>query len=333
MKAMVLAAGLGTRLRPLTDVFSKPMVPLVGRPCMEHTIRLLKKHGFEDIIVNLHHRPEKIKEHFGDGSQFGLKITYSYEKELLGTAGALKKVAGFFAGETVLIISGDALTDINLEDFYRHHKEQKAVATLALKTVDDPTQYGVVLLKEERIVAFQEKPDREEAVSNLANTGIYLFEPGIFEHIPAKTFFDFGKQVFPHLLQVNIKMSGYETSGYWCDIGDPAVYRQAHEDILAGRVKVDIPGKETQPGIWCGKDVLIDQGAELEAPLFLGEGCVIAKDVLIYGPTVIGSRCRLGTGAVIKKSILWDDMHINPGTTIDGRIVYQLRRGNPLWLP
>ncbi len=327
MKAMVLAAGLGTRLRPLTDVFSKPMVPLVGRPCMEHTIRLLQKHGFEDVIVNLHHRPEKIKEHFGDGARFGLRISYSYEKELLGTAGALKKVADFFAGETVLIVSGDALTDINLEDFYCYHKEQKPVATLALKTVDDPTQYGVVLLKEKRIVAFQEKPDRGEAVSNLANTGIYLFDPEIFEHIPAKTFFDFGKQVFPHLLKENVKMSGYEMSGYWCDIGSPAVYQQAHEDILTGRVKVDIPGKETRAGIWCGKDVSIDQAAVLEAPLFLGDGCVIAKDVFVCGPTVIGSRCRVGTGAVIKKSILWDDMHIHPRTTVDGRILY-MPKGN-----
>ncbi len=323
MRAMVLAAGLGTRLRPLTDMFSKPMVPLVGRPCMEHTIRLLKKHSFEDVIVNLHHRPEKIKEHFGDGSRFGLRISYSYEKELLGTAGALKKVADFFTGETVLIVSGDALTDINLEDFYLYHKERKAVATLALKTVEDPTQYGVVLLKEKDIVAFQEKPDQGEAISNLANTGIYFFEREIFEHIPAEAFFDFGKQVFPHFLQTNIKMSGYEMSGYWCDIGSPAVYQQAHEDILTGRVKVAIPGKEIRPGIWCGKDVFIDKEVVLKAPLFLGDGCVIAKDVFICGPTVIGSRCHIGTGAVIKKSILWDDVHINPGTNIEDRILLQ----------
>jgi len=176
---------------------------------MEHAVRLLKTHGFDDIIVNLHYMPEKIKGYFGDGSDFGVKITYSYEEQLLGTAGGLKKVEDFFAEEPVLIVSGDALTDINLTEFYEHHKEQGGIATLALKQVTDPSQYGVVVREGERIKSFQEKPKKEEAISTLANTGIYLFAPEIFDHIPAESFYDFGKQVFQELLEKGEKMVGY----------------------------------------------------------------------------------------------------------------------------
>ncbi|MDO9573354.1 MAG: NDP-sugar synthase [Candidatus Contubernalis sp.] len=321
---MILAAGLGTRLRPLTNVVSKPMVQLAGRPCLEHTVRLLKKYGVKEIMVNAHYLPEQIYEHFGDGTSFGVHMNYSYEKELMGTAGGLKKVAEFFEDETVLIISGDGLTDINIRDFYRFHKEKGCIATLGLKEVDNPEQYGVVQLNEDLTInTFQEKPKLEEAVSNLANTGIYLFEPEVFEYIPKDTFYDFGKQLFPEFVENRIKMAGYQTEGYWCDIGDLAVYREAHFDILMGRVKVDIPGKKLGDNIWIGNGTQLHPESRIQGPVVLRDNCIIEKDVQIYGPAVVGKNTVVKQGAVIKRSILWDDVCVGEGLTLTDTIVAQ----------
>lgn len=307
MKAMILAAGLGTRLRPLTNIIPKPMLPLAGRPCMEYTIRLLKKYGVTDIMVNIHYLPEKITDYFGSGLDFGVNINYSLEKELLGTAGGLKKVQNFFQSSPVLIISGDGLTDINLSDFFEFHKKSKAIATLALKKVGDPQQYGVVKLKENaEIAVFQEKPKREEAISNFANTGIYLFQPEIFDHIPQNTFYDFGKQVFPELLEKGIPLAGFLMEGYWCDIGDLDIYREAHYDLLMGLVEAEIPGKKGGKNTWVGKEVNIHPDVTLAGPLFIGNHCVIKKGAKIYGPAAIGNGSILQEGAFIKRSILWD---------------------------
>ena len=256
LKAMILAAGLGTRLRPLTNTVSKPMVNMAGRPCMEHAVRLLAKHGVRDIMVNLHYKPEYIQEHFKTGIELGVDIHYSYEKVLMGTAGGLKRVQAFFGDEPVLIISGDALTDLNLAEFYRFHKENGGIATLALKRVADPTQYGVVVRDRNRISLFQEKPIRDEAISNLANTGIYLFKPEIFNHIPADTFYDFGKQVFPELLAKGETICGYVMHEYWCDVGDLGVYKEAHYDMLTGFVNVNLPGK-CYHNVWLGNRVSV----------------------------------------------------------------------------
>lgn len=204
-KAMVLAAGLGTRLKPLTDLISKPMAPIVNKPVMEHIIELLKMHGYTDIVCNLHYYPEAIKDYFGDGSRWGINISYSYEEFLMGTAGGVKNVEGFLEGNAFLIISGDALTDIDLEMVMQFHKEKGGIATLVLTEVEDPSQYGVVLIDEKNtITGFQEKPLPGEEKSNLANSGIYVFESDIFNYIPAKSFYDFGKNVFPDLLKKQI---------------------------------------------------------------------------------------------------------------------------------
>ena len=321
MKAMILAAGLGTRLRPLTNVISKPMVQLAGRPCMEYAIRLLKKHGVEDIMVNLHYYPEVIQEYFKEGTDFGVNISYSYEKELLGTAGGLKKVEDFFSGDTVLIISGDGLTDINITDFYNFHKEQGCIASLALKKVEDPEQYGVVKLKGSTIEVFQEKPKKEEAISHLANTGIYLFEPEVFDYIPANSFYDFGKQLFPEFVEKKIIMSGYQMEGYWCDIGDLEVYREAHYDILLGMVDVEVPGKKLGGNIWIGDGIRVHPDSKIAGPVILGDYCVVEKGVQIYGPSVIGKNTVLTRGAVVKRSILWDDVSVGEGISLTDVIV------------
>lgn len=316
MKAMILAAGLGTRLRPLTNSVSKPMVPMAGRPCMEHTVRLLQKAGFKDIVVNLHYLPEQVQEFFGDGSRFGVRMTYSYEKELLGTAGGFKRVEEFFGGETALVISGDALTDIDLTRFLAFHRECGGLATLALKRVSDPTQYGVVVLEKNRVSRFQEKPKKEEAISNLANTGIYLFEPGIFRLIPADTFFDFARDVFPLLLERGDGLHGYATDGYWCDVGSLDVYRQANYDILAGAVNVEPTGRRRAGDLWLGENVSIHQGAEIIGPVVLGNNCVVSAGAQILGPAVLGDNVVVGEGAVIKRGILWDNVKVGKGAGI-----------------
>jgi mannose-1-phosphate guanylyltransferase len=314
MKAMILAAGLGTRLRPLTNVVSKPMVQMANRPCMEHAVRLLAKHNVTDIIVNLHYMPEIIQEHFGDGNRFGVHITYSYEKELLGTAGGFKKVQQFFGNDSALIISGDALTDINLDTYHRFHKENGGIATLALKQVADPTEYGVVIRENNRVVRFQEKPKKEEAISQLANTGIYLFQPEIFSHIPADTFYDFGRQVFPELLAGGEIINGYVMGEYWCDVGDLRVYREAHFDMLTGVVNVALPGKRFG-NIHQGDRVSIHPDTTLVGPIVLGNNCTIHEGARIFGPVILGDNTEIGKNAVIKRCILWD--HVIVGAQAD----------------
>ena len=321
IKAMILAAGLGTRLRPLTNTVSKPMVEMANRPCMEHAVRLLAKYGVKDIIVNLHYMPEVIKDHFGDGSAFNVNITYSYEKELMGTAGGFKRVQQFFGNEPALIISGDALTDINLDQLYRFHQENEGIATLALKQVADPTQYGVVVRNNHTITQFQEKPKIEDAISNLANTGIYLFDTKIFNHIPADTFYDFGKQVFPELLAKGEKVCGYVMSEYWCDVGDLAVYREAHYDMLTGVVQVELPGKALPPNLWLGDQVSIHPNTTIVGPVLLGNNCTIKEGAQIYGPVVLGDQAVVGKDAFIKRSILWDHVRIGDNADLTDTII------------
>ncbi|NMA91764.1 MAG: NDP-sugar synthase [Firmicutes bacterium] len=324
MKAMVLAAGLGSRLRPLTNHVSKPMVRLAGRPCLEHIVRLLRQYDFKDLIVNLHYKPEMIRNYFGPGEKFGLSIRYSYEEELLGTAGGVKKVERYFGGESLLIISGDALTDINLEQFYRYHREKGAPATLALKEVADPTRYGVVTTDDNGLItAFQEKPSREEAISNLANTGIYLFEPAIFNYIPAGSFFDFGRDLFPLLLKKGEKIAGYTMSGYWCDIGNLEVYREAHYDMLNGLVKVKIPGKRFGSNIWLGRQPDIDPSTRIVGPAVIGDRCRIEREARIYGPVVLGEETVIGEGAVIKRGVFWERVQVGKRSRLIDCIVGQ----------
>ena len=317
MRAMVLAAGLGTRLRPLTNYVSKPMVQMAGKPCLEHTLSLLHRYGFKDLVINLHYKPELIREYFRSGRDFGVRITYSLEKELLGTAGGMKQVEPFFGGKTVLVISGDALTDLNLLQFYRFHKERGTLATLALKKVADPTKYGVVTLNERKeITAFQEKPAADEAISNLANTGIYLFEPAIFNYIPQDSFSDFGRQIFPLLLERGEPVGGYPMREYWCDIGDLGVYREAHYDMLTGLVEVVIPGKRFESNIWLGRRPDIHPLATIVGPVVLGDDCVIEKKAQVFGPVALGRKTVVGEGAVIKRGIYWNGARIGPGAQL-----------------
>ncbi len=322
-KAMVLAAGLGTRLRPLTDLISKPMAPIANRPVMEHIIKLLAKHGFRDIVCNLHYFPDEIKNHFGDGSKWGVNIVYSFEEKLLGTAGGVRKVEDFFQGQAFLVISGDALTDIDLSNAYDFHKEKKGIATLVLTEVEDTTQFGVVILDEnKRIKGFQEKPLSGEARSNLANSGIYFFEPDIFKYMPPKgQFYDFGKNLFPDLLEKDIPYYGYKHNRYWNDVGSLDEYQQGNFDSLEGKVKVDIPGKMIKNDVWIGRNCKIEEEVIIIPPVCIGDNCTIKKGAKLYGPKILGNNTTVDERAILYRGIKWGSGYVGKDASLIGAII------------
>ena len=322
MKAMVLAAGLGTRLRPLTGSISKPMVPIVNRPVMYHILSLVKKHGFDKAVANLHYHPHAITNYFGRGQSIGIELRYSLEPKLLGTAGGVKNVENFLGDGSFLVISGDALTDLDLTRLARQHQEAGGIASLALKRVKDPSRFGVVIQGENnRIAGFQEKPPPGEELSNLCNCGIYIFEPEIFDYIPEKSFYDFGKQVFPDLVARGIPFYGFEIDGYWNDVGSLAQYRIGNFDALTGQVKVEIPGEEILPGIHVGKGTYISKTARLEPPVLLGDYCRVGEGASLIGPLTVGDHSVIEAGASLEGVIKWRAAQTGAGAQVTGGII------------
>lgn len=323
---MILAAGVGSRLEPLTCNTPKPMVPIANRPAMEHILALLARHGFSQVTANLWYLPERITNYFGDGQGFGVQLSYSREKELLGTAGGVKAVQAFF-DDTFLVIAGDALTDIDLTEMLAFHRERKALATIALRPVDDPTHFGVVVTDAEgRITGFQEKPSRESALSLLANTGIYLFEREVLDLIPAGAFYDFGKNLFPELVARNAAFYGYKMSGYWCDVGTLGQYRLAHQDVLRGECAVFTPGvvvPTAEEPLAIGPDVEIDPTAVVQGRVLIGSGSKIGPGAHIVGDVVIGERCRIDAGAQLDTCVVWSGAAIGEEARVANCVVGQ----------
>ena len=299
MKAMVLAAGLGTRLRPLTFEIPRPMVPVLDRPVMAHIVDRLPRHGFDELVANLHYFPDAVRGYFGD------RIEYRYEEELLGTAGGVRNVADFFGDDPVVVISGDALTDVDLNALVERHRQAGGIATLTVKKVDDTREYGVVIHDSEgRIQGFQEKPDPAEALSHLGNCGIYCFSPEIFDYFPDAPFADWANDVFPALLDNDVPFHVHETKEYWNDVGSLAELRQGTWDALEGRLNIEVTGKpEDDPPVWMGKDV--DLGS----------------DVRLMGPVAIGDGCRIGDGAALRDTIVFPGTEVAPGTIAIGAII------------
>jgi NDP-sugar pyrophosphorylase family protein len=322
VRTYLMAAGLGTRLYPLTGLTSKPMVPILNRPVMEHLLHLLRRHGVTEVAANLHYHPDKIRTYFGDGSEWGIELRYNLEEHLLGTAGGADAFREFLAGSTFLVMSGDGLTDVDLTAFLAAHKASGGVATMAVKEVDDPSLYGVVVHDDAmRVVGFQEKPAREEALSALCNCGIYAFEPRIFDFIPAGAFVDWAKDVFPALLARDLPFHCWELTGYWNDVGNIEQYRLGNFDALLGRVKLEMPGREVAPRVWVGEGTQIEPGARLESPLLLGAGCLVEAEAELIGPLIVGDGCVIERGAVLEGVIQWDGVKAGRGSRLAGSIL------------
>lgn len=322
VRAYLMAAGLGTRLYPLTGLTSKPMVPILNRPVMEHLLRLLLHHGVTEIAANLHYHPEKIRAHFDDGSRFGVGLRYHLEEHLLGTAGGADAFREFLSGSTFLVLSGDGLTDVDLTAFLAAHKASGGIATMAVKQVDDPSLYGVVVHDDAmRVVGFQEKPSRAEALSTLCNCGIYAFEPEIFDYLAPGAFVDWAKDVFPALLDDGRPFHCWELTTYWNDVGNIEQYRLSNFDALLGRVQLDVPGHQVSPRVWAGQGTEIEPGARLEAPILLGAGCLVEAGAELIGPLIIGDGCVVERGAVLEGVIHWDGTKAGRGSRLAGGIL------------
>ncbi|HBT84072.1 MAG TPA: phosphoglucomutase, partial [Desulfuromonas sp.] len=319
MKAVIMAGGFGTRIQPLTINLPKPMIPLVNRPIMLHTVELLKKHGITDLVLLLYHQPMLIKNFFGDGSEFGVRISYVTPIDDLGTAGAVKAAAKYL-DERFLIISGDLLTDFDLGKILAFHDKKQASATITLTSVKDPLQFGVVITdKSKRVTQFLEKPGWGEVISDTINTGIYVLEPEVLKFIPPGENFDFSQDLFPALLEKGEAMFGYPAKGYWRDIGNTDSYREAHHDIFRGKVNVrideakqDLVGKDLR----IGADVKLDNAALLEGTVVIGDNCQVRAGSNIKD-SVIGRNCTIEAGVKLTRCVIWDNVYVKRGAKLN----------------
>jgi mannose-1-phosphate guanylyltransferase / phosphomannomutase len=321
MKAVVMAGGEGTRLRPLTSNQPKPMVPIVGKPCMEHILELLREHGLEDVIVTVAFMPQAIRSYFGNGDTLGMSIEYSVEESPLGTAGSVR-LASDRLDETFVVISGDALCDVDLTDLIRSHRERGAAVTIGLKSVDNPLEFGIVVTDEEgRIERFLEKPSWSQVFSDTINTGIYVLEPEVLRHVPTDGPFDFSKELFPLLLEMGRPMYGYVFDDYWQDIGNLDQFRQANFDALDERVRLNVPGIRLRGNIWLGEGVEVDDLAAIEGPAFLGNYCRVAPDATAGPYSVLGSSVTLLERARTERSVIDAATHIGRSARVEGAVV------------
>lgn len=338
MKAMILAAGKGTRVRPITYTIPKPMIPILQKPVMEFLLELLKHHGFDQVMVNVSHLANEIEGYFRDGQRFGVEIAYSFEGriadgellgEALGSAGGMKKIQEFspFFDDTFVVLCGDALIDLDLTEAVRWHKEKGAIATVIMKSVPikQVPSYGVVVTDHDgRIKSFQEKPKVEEALSTDINTGIYVFEPEIFDYIPANMEFDIGGDLFPRLVADNAPFYGVSMDFEWVDIGKVPDYWQAIQDVMTGKVKlVDIPGQEIKPGIYTGLNVKVNwDKVDIKGPVYIGARTQIEDGATIVGPTMIGPNCSICSNAIVDRSVVFEYSRIGPGARLVDKLVF-----------
>ncbi|HMA35769.1 MAG TPA: sugar phosphate nucleotidyltransferase, partial [Chloroflexia bacterium] len=321
MKAVVMAGGEGSRLRPLTLRRPKPMVPVVDKPVMSHILELLKQHGIDEVVVTLQYLAENIQEFFGDGSSLGMTIHYSIEETPLGTAGSVKQ-AEKWLDDTFLLISGDAITDFDLTRAVQFHQEKGSLATLVLKRMPNPLEYGVVIIGDDgRIKQFQEKPSWGEVFSDTVNTGIYVLDPKILRYFEPGKVFDFSMNLFPMMLEQGDPMYGYVADGYWCDIGSLPDYMRSTADLLEGQVSVPRAGKQIAPGVWADDDVDIDPSAHLHGPIYLSSGVKIKEGVTIQGPAVIRDYTIIDNRAIIDRSIIWRNCYIGERAEVRGAIL------------
>jgi len=338
MKAMILAAGKGTRVRPITHTTPKPMIPILQKPVMEFLLELLRQHGFDQIMVNVSHLAEEIENYFRDGQRFGVQIAYSFEGRIedgeligdaVGSAGGLKRIQDFqaFFDDTFVVLCGDALIDLDLSEAVRRHRAKGAMASLITKRVphDQVSSYGVVVTDPDgRVLSFQEKPAVEEAASDMINTGIYIFEPEVLEYIPSGEAFDIGSDLFPKLVAAGAPFYALPMEFEWVDIGKVPDYWQAIRSVLQGHVRqVHIPGVEVRPGIYTGLNVAANwDKINVEGPIYVGGMTRIEDGATIIGPAMIGPSCHICEGATIDNSIIFDYSRIGAGVRLVEKLVF-----------
>lgn len=340
MKAMILAAGKGTRVRPLTYDLPKPMIPLLGKPVMAYLVEHLAKHGVSEIMVNVSYLHDKIEEYFGEGHQFGVQIGYSFEgytnddgevvPQPIGSAGGMKKIQEFggFFDETTIVLCGDALIDLDLKSALFEHRRKGALASVITREVpwDKVSSYGVVVTdKDGRITQFQEKPSKEQALSNFISTGIYIFEPEVIDLIPSGQSFDIGSELFPLMAERGLPFYAQKRPFNWLDIGSVADYWQVLQDVLKGEVaNMDVPGIQVEDGVFVGLNTSIDwNGTVIKGPVYIGSGCLIESGVTIIGPTWIGHGSHICDGAEIVRSVLFEYTRVLHDVTLHEMIVFK----------
>lgn len=310
MKAVILVGGEGTRLRPLTYSMPKPMVPILNRPFLEHMLGYMKNHRIDDVILALCYLPDHIRDYFGDGGDFGVKLTYVIESSPLGTAGAVKNIAQHL-DETFFVFNGDVFTDMNLSEMLETHRRKSAKATIALTPVDDPSMYGVVETEADgRVKCFVEKPRREEATTNMINAGTYILEPSLLKYIPPNENYMFERGLFPLLLERGEPFYGFSSQAYWIDIGTPEKYMKVNNDLLTGKISTDSPGSMYKKNIWAEEGHKIHPKADIDGPVVIGRDCFIEPHARIVGPSVIGPHCYISAGSLVEKSIVWHNVAI-----------------------
>jgi mannose-1-phosphate guanylyltransferase / phosphomannomutase len=318
MRAVVMAGGEGSRLRPLTSRRPKPLAPVANRPVMHHIVDLLRMHGITDIVATLHYLADEIEAYFGDGSAMGVSMHYVVEDTPLGTAGAVKMAQERLRDDTFIIISGDALTDVDLTALIEAHRAAKNDATIALWRVSNPLEFGVVITDDEsRITRFMEKPSWGEVFSDTINTGIYVLEPEILDYMEPGKNYDFSKDLFPRMLRDGKRLGGHVISDYWADVGNLQQYQQANYDALSGAVRTARPSTEIAPGVWAGADCRIDPSATIVGPVQLGDRVTIGADAQIEGPSCIGNGTIVEARAAVRRTVLWEDVYVGADAQLD----------------
>ncbi|MFM2587008.1 sugar phosphate nucleotidyltransferase [Vibrio sp. TBV020] len=338
MKGMILAAGKGTRVRPITQSIPKPMIPILGKPVMESMIELFAQHNINKIVINTSHLAEVIEGYFGDGHHFDVQLSYSYEGELidgeyhsqaLGSAGGMQKIQQFsgFFDETFVVVCGDAWIDLDLSEAVRQHKKNGGIATIITKNVhiDEVEKYGVVVTNEKgQVTSFQEKPSKEDALSTKINTGIYIFEPAIFDYIPKEGEYDIGSELFPKLVEEHVPFYAVDMSFQWLDVGNITDIWSVTRDILEGKVPgYRIPGTQVKAGVWVGINSVVDlDSCDIRPPVVIGSGCKVEPGAKLLGPALIGANCQLDSGCIVEESLIFDYIQVHSSSHVKYQTIF-----------